>query len=395
MAQTMVTLVATCLFGLESLLGAEIDALGYERLSTIDGRVTFRGSLEAIARCNIWLRYAERLYLLLGTFTAESFTQLYDGCRALPWEDWIGPEDAFPVSGHALKSRLFSLPDCQKIVKKAVVDRLGAHYGIQWFPEEHAKYQIVFFILRDQADLMIDLSGTPLHKRGWRQHAGEAPLRETLAAAIARLARPRAEVLFWDPFCGSGTIAIEAALLMTNTAPGLGRSFAAESFDALPHTLFPRAREEARAARCSSDFTVYASDIDPDMVALAGANAARAGVAGQLHCFCQDALTIQTQGRRGTVVCNPPYGERMLDSVQAQILYRKMGAHFRTLDRWQIYILTADAEFERIYGRKADKRRRLYNGMLRCTLYQYFKNDPYGSKANPNSRERNSQHEKM
>lgn len=182
---------------------------------------------------------------------------------------------------------------------------------------------------------------------------------------------------------------------MTNTAPGLGRSFAAESFDALPHTLFPRAREEARAARCSSDFTVYASDIDPDMVALAGANAARAGVAGQLHCFCQDALTIQTQGRRGTVVCNPPYGERMLDSVQAQILYRKMGAHFRTLDRWQIYILTADAEFERIYGRKADKRRRLYNGMLRCTLYQYFKNEPDGSKANPNSRERNSQHEKM
>ena len=374
MAKAQITLVASCLFGLEHLLGGEIDALGYERIKTIDGRVYFKGPLEAIAECCLWLRYAERLYLLLGSFRAESFSQLYDGTRALPLSEWIGPEDAFPVKGHAIKSRLFSIPDCQKIVKKAAVDALGAEYGITHFEETGAKFQIEFFILRDEADIMIDLCGTPLHKRGYRAIAGEAPLRETLAAAVAATARPREDVLFWDPFCGSGTIAIEAAMQMNHIAPGLGRTFAAEAFDSLPRELFDRARRDAREQRRSSEFEAYASDIDPKMVELAKKNAQTAGVADCIRIFCRDALSIEMGGRRGTVVCNPPYGERMMSPEQVRVLYRRMGEHFATLDRWQIYILTAAEDFEMLYGRRADKRRRLYNGMLRCELFQYFKN---------------------
>lgn len=384
MAQTQITLVASCLFGLEHLLGEEIDALGYRRLKTIDGRVYFEGPMEAIARCCLWLRYAERLYLLLGSFHAESFTELYDGTRALALSEWIGPEDAFPVKGHTVKSRLFSVPDCQKIVKKAAVDALGAEYGIVRFEETGAKFQIEFFILRNEADIMIDLCGTPLHKRGYRALAGEAPLRETLAAAVAATARPREDVLFWDPFCGSGTIAIEAAMLMNHIAPGLLRGFAAEQFDSVPQGLFRLAREQAHQERRYSGFSVYASDIDPQMTALAKKNAVQAGVAESIKIFCKDALTIETGGRRGTIVCNPPYGERMMSPEQVRVLYRRMGEHFSGLDRWQIYILTAAEDFEMLYGRRADKRRRLYNGMLRCELYQYFKNQ--GGKTVPADR---------
>ena len=224
-------LVATCLFGLEKLLGSEIDALGLRRLDTMDGRVTFEGDLADIARANVNLRCAERIYILLGSFPATSFTQLFDGVRALPFEDWIGKYDQFPVKGHAIKSKLFSVPDCQSIVKKAVVERLSSHYGVKWFSENsEVKYQIEFFIFKDVAHLMIDTSGTPLHKRGYRPEAGPAPIRETLAAAIALTARANESTLFWDPFCGSGTIPIEAAMIATNRAPGLNRPFVGESF---------------------------------------------------------------------------------------------------------------------------------------------------------------------
>ena len=213
-------LVATCLFGLEKLLGNEIDALGLRRLDTIDGRVTFEGDFADVARANINLRLAERIYILLGSFPATSFTELFDGTKALPWEDFIGKYDAFPVKGHAIKSKLFSVPDCQSIVKKAVVERMASHYGTKWFSENsEVKYQIEFFIFKDVASLMIDTSGMPLHKRGYRPEAGAAPIRETLAAAIAMTARPREDTLFWDPFCGSGTIAIEAEMIATNRAP--------------------------------------------------------------------------------------------------------------------------------------------------------------------------------
>ncbi len=370
-----IKLTATCLFGLEHLLGEEISALGYDRAETIDGRVTYYGDEEAIALSNIFLRYAERVFINLGSFRAESFDELFEGVRALPWELWISRDDAFPVKGHAVKSKLFSIPDCQRIVKRAVVERLSGKYGIKWFPESGVKYQIEFFILRDEATLMIDTSGEPLHKRGYRPESNAAPIRETLAAAIAALSRPREEVLFWDPMCGSGTIAIEAAMLMRRIAPGVSRHFAAEAFPALPRGLWLSAREEARDGERSSDFLVYASDIDSDCVALTARNAERARVSGTVRAFSADAREIRAEGRRGTVVTNPPYGERLLDRERADALARELGAHFRSLAPWQVYIISSARNFETLYGKRADKVRKLYNGMIPCYLYQYFKNN--------------------
>ncbi len=244
-----IELVATCLFGLEKFVGEEIDALGYERVETIDGRVTFRGPLSAIARSNLWLRFAERVFIKMGSFPARNFEELFQGVKALPWERWIGPDDAFPVKGHSVRSELKSIPDCQSIVKKAVVDRLSAEYGESWFSEEGTRMQIEFFILNDTATLLIDTSGAPLYQRGYRKNAGEAPIRETLAAALCRIARPREDVLFWDPFCGSGTIPIEAALMMQNIAPGSFRHFLGEEFLDLPESIWKEAREEAKDLR--------------------------------------------------------------------------------------------------------------------------------------------------
>ena len=223
-------LVATCLFGLERLLGEEIDSLGYQRVETIDGRVTFIGDERAVYRANLHLRFAERVFIKLGSFKAESFEELFEGTKALEWENFIGADDAFPVKGHSIKSTLFSVPDCQSIVKKAIVQRLSSNYGISWFKEEGVKYQVEFFILKNIATLMIDTSGVALHKRGYRIEAGAAPLRETLAAAVAATSRPREDVLLWDPFCGSGTIIIEAALMMTNCAPRNCASFRLRGF---------------------------------------------------------------------------------------------------------------------------------------------------------------------
>lgn len=367
-------LVATCLFGLEKLLGEEIDALGGRRLETMDGRVTFEGEETLVAAANLRLRCAERVYIRIGSFEATDFDALFEGVKALPWEEWIGKNDAFPVKGHAIRSRLFSVPDCQSIVKKAVAERLSSAYGNQWFCEEETKYQIEFFLFKDIATLMIDTSGVALHKRGYRPIAGEAPLRETLAAAMAMLSRPREDVLFWDPFCGSGTIAIEAALLQTNQAPGLERNFAGEAFARLPQQMWREERIRALAdIRHDSRFEVWASDIDAAVLKTAAENAERAGVSDRIRFFAQDATKIQKPDRRGTVVCNPPYGERLMTPKQAEALYRAMGQAFAALDPWQIYILTSSETFQTLYGRRADKVRKLYNGMIPCWFYQYFK----------------------
>ncbi len=368
-------LVATCLFGLEKLLGEEIDALGLSRIDTMDGRVTFEGELSDIPRANIALRCAEHVFIKLASFPATSFTELFDGVKAIAWEDWIGKLDAFPVKGHAIKSKLYSVPDCQSIVKKAVVERLSSHYGVKWFAETETKYQIEFFIFKDIAAIMIDTSGIPLHKRGYRPAAGPAPLRETLAAALALTSRPRGDILFWDPMCGSGTIAIEAAMILANRAPGLGRNFAAESFAQIPASLWKDARENAEAAiRQDSNFEVWASDIDEDILDVVYENALRAGVEEHLNIFSADVRKIQKpEGRRGTVVCNPPYGERLMTPTEAEQLYRDMGRAFASLAPWQIYIITSHPQFERFYGARADKIRKLYNGMIPCNLYQYFK----------------------
>ena len=369
-----IELVATCLFGLERLLGEEIDALGYTRVSTIDGRVTFVGDEAAVARANVFLRYAERVFIKLGSFRAESFEELFEGTRALPFADFIGREDAFPVKGHAIKSKLHSIPDCQSIIKKAAVRAMSERYGLLRFPETGIKYQIEFFIFNDEATVMIDTSGTPLHKRGYRRESNGAPIRETLAAAIAATSRPRENVLFWDPMCGSGTIAIEAARLMKNIAPGKSRPFSAEAYPIIPAPLWKAAREEAIAGERDTDFEVYASDIDPSAVALAEKNVRLAEVSDVVKVFSADARKISSEGRRGTIVTNPPYGERLGTRAEAEALYREIGVHFRSLSPWQVYVITSHPSFERFFGKRADKVRKLYNGMIPCYLYQYFKN---------------------
>lgn len=367
-------LVATCLFGLEHLLGEEIEALGYERISTIDGRITFAGDEEAVALSNVFLRYAERIFIKVGSFRAESFEELFEGTRALPWSQFIGRDDIFPVKGHSIKSKLHSIPDCQAIIKKAVVRSLSDVYGISIFPEEKVKYQIEFFILNDEATLMIDTTGSPLHKRGYRRESLGAPIRETLAAAIAATSRPRENVLFWDPMCGSGTIAIEAAMLMKNIAPGRSRAFIAEEFPFIDKKIWKSAREEAFDVEKSTDFEAFASDIDPEAVALAEKNARLAGVSDTVRVFRQDARKISADGRRGTIVTNPPYGERLGTRAEVEQLYREIGVHFRSLSPWQVYVITSHPSFEKFYGKRADKVRKLYNGMLPCYLYQFFKN---------------------
>ncbi len=368
--------VATCLFGLEHTLGEEIDALGYKRLETLDGRIIFEGDINAVPRTNIWLRTAERVFILLGRFRATTFSELFDGTYDIPWEEWVGKDDAFPVKGHAIKSTLFSIPDCQSIVKKAAVRRLSDKYGISWFQETGAKYQIEFFILKDEAFVMIDTSGVALHKRGYRPQTLVSPLRETLAAAMAKMARPREDVLFWDPFCGSATIPIEASLIMTNTAPGLYRGFAGQGFAALPAEMWKEAKEEAYdLINYDTKFEAYASDISPEALKNARSAISKSGMKERVKLFERNALEISTEGRRGTIVCNPPYGERLGTLEEAEKLYRDMGKHFKTLDSWQIYVITSHERFEKLYGRRADKVRKLYNGMIPCYYYQFFRKD--------------------
>ncbi len=373
-----ITMVATCLFGLEKLLDDEIDALGLKRIETIDGRVTFLGTEADVARANVWLRTAERVYVQIGRFPVTTFAGLFDGTYALPWEEWIGRDDEFPVTGHSVKSTLFSVPDCQKIIKKAIVNRLGDRYHLSWFPETGVKYRVEFFLFKDEVTLMLDTSGDPLHKRGYRPAAGAAPLRETLASGLVQIAHLRPDVLLWDPFCGSGTIAIEGAMLQANIAPGMHRSFAGEAFANLPAALWKQAKEDAEAAvKKDADYRVYASDIDAKMLPVVCANAVRAGVADHLRIFCADARKIEKENCRGTIICNPPYGERMMDKTEVEALYRDVGRRFSGFAPWQIYVLTSCDYFEKLYGvggrKRADKVRKLYNGMIPCNLYEYFR----------------------
>lgn len=366
------TLVATCMFGLEKQVGEEIDALGLHRLETMDGRVTFEGEEADVARANLSLRCAERVFIRLGYFPAHSFTELFDGTNALPWEEWIGREDAFPVKGHSIRSALTSIPDCQSIVKKAVVERLKRRYRVDWFRETGVKYQIEFFLFKDMAALMLDTSGTALHKRGYRPAAGAAPLRETLAAAIALTARPREDTLLWDPFCGSGTIAIEAALIAKNRAPGLDRVFAAQKWSCVESGLWLDAAGEAMDKEFSGSYDIWGGDIDPKAVRIAKENAVKAGVEDIVRFEAADMRHLRCQGEYGQIVTNPPYGERLLEKQEAEALYRAFGQVYRQVPpKWRVLVITSHPEFEKFFGRRADKKRKLYNGMIKCDLYQF------------------------
>ncbi len=368
--------VATCLFGLEGLLGEEIDKLGYKRLETIDGRVTFEAPIDAIAVCNIRLRTAERVLIKVGSFKTYSFDSLFEGVKALPWSDFIGKNDAFPVKGHSIRSKLYSIPDCQKIIKKAIVTSLSAKYKMNIFPETGIKYQIEFFILNDVATLMIDTTGVGLHKRGYRALSGAAPMRETLAAAMVKLSRMRDNVIICDPLCGSGTIAIEAAQIACNISPGINRSFVSEDFSIIDNNVFKLEREKARGEITKPLTQIFGSDIDPQMVELARDNAKKAGVSNSVKFELLDARNFVSPipDARGTIISNPPYGERLGELSEARELYKSLGKCFQNnIPSWQMYIITSDELFERYFGRRSDKKRVLYNGMIKCNLYQFFK----------------------
>ena len=364
-------LCVPCLFGLEGLVGNELRHMDLRDVAPENGRVYFTGDTEDIARVNVRSRFGERVLIVLGRFPARSFDELFEGVRALPWEDYIPRNGAFPVKGWALESALHSVPDCQKIVKKAVVERLKATWHLERFPENAETYQIQFGIYKDSAALYLDTSGVGLYKRGYRPAQVAAPLRETLAAAMVDIARYRGKGSFCDPFCGSGTIAIEAALAAKNRAPGLNRAFAAEQWGCLNSRIWREAREEARDREFHGSYEILASDIDGHAVEMAEANARRAGVDDVIRFSVADARRFSLSAERGTLCANPPYGERMLEKKEAGELYRDFGAALRKTSGWRCHIISSHPNFEQCFGRSADKRRRLYNGMIPCTLYTY------------------------
>ena len=364
---------APCLFGVEGILGDELRRLGADDVRPENGRVLFRGDLHILARANISSRYAERIQIVMGRFRARSFEELFQGVRALPWERFIGRQDAFPVKGWSLDSQLHSVPDCQSITKKAVVEHLRAAYGTAFLNESGSKCQIQFTILKDEVTMLLDTSGVGLHKRGYRANAGGAPIKETLAAAIVDVTRARRAKLVCDPCCGSGTLLIEAALAAKGISPGIRRGFSAMHWASIPEDVWNDERTRAREYQREVDFTARGGDIDPAVLALLTENAAKAGVGDCVSGDLRDLKDFRPDGDTGTVLCNPPYGERLLDVQAAEEIYRLMGRVFVPKQGWSYAIISPHEQFETLFGRPADKRRKLYNGMLKCQLYMYYK----------------------
>ena len=363
-----------CLFGLEGLAGDELRRLNIENVRVENGRVLFSGGVDAMAKANICLRTGERVLLILAEFEAKSFEELFQGVYRTNLEDFIPRDGQFPVKGHCLNSQLMSVPDCQAIVKKAASKRLGEKYGMTWLPETGIKYQLQFAIMNDKVTLYLDTTGPGLHKRGYRAVGNEAPLRETLAAAMVQLTRYRGREFLWDPFCGSGTICIEAALIAKNKAPGMYRRFMAEAYPWVPAEVWGRVREEAKSREFNGKYRILGSDNDPKCVSLAMANAKKAGVGNVIEFRDGDATKMDLPTQEGILICNPPYGQRMLEQQSAQRLYQAFGRHVKFADGWKKYIITSEPEFEHYFGRRADKKRKLYNGMIKCDYYMYTEN---------------------
>lgn len=368
-------LIASTAFGIESCAAYELRKAGAENIQTRNGRLDFTGDFETVAKANMWLRCADRVYIKMGEFHAESFEDLFQGVKALPWEEFLGEDACFPVSGKSVKSKLHSVPDCQAITKKAIVERLKMHYKRDWFEETGALYKIDVSILNDEALITIDTSGAGLHKRGYRELSVKAPIKETLACAMLDISRWKPDRALLDPFCGSGTIAIEAAMIGKNIAPGLNRAFDFEKWPCCESGISERVREEARNAVKSDEeagLRIYASDIDYFAVRQAMENARLAGVDGCIHFQKLDYSRAASKYEQGFIVTNPPYGERLEEAESARKIYRGMGEHFKTFKDWSFFIISTDKMFEKCFGRKADKRRKLYNGRLECCYYQYF-----------------------
>ena len=364
---------APCLFGIEGILGDELRRMGAADVRPENGRVLFKGDESMLARANIGSRYAERIQILMGQFPAVTFEQLFQGVKALPWEQFIGRTDAFPVKGWSLNSTLHSVPDCQAIVKKAIVERLKTAYRVDWFEETGSVFQVQITILKDQVSVLLDTTGAGLHKRGYRQNAMEAPIKETLAAAIGDVMRVRRAERVVDPCCGSGTLLIEAGLAAARIAPGIRRRFVSQGWDCLPESVWTAERERAREMELADNKTLLVgSDIDQAALRLCRENAVKAGVGDKLTAACRDLRDFKPEGDNGVVLCNPPYGERLGDKAAAQALIRTMGKVFVPKTGWSYGIISPDEEFEKLFGRPANKRRKLYNGMLKCNLYLYF-----------------------
>ncbi|MGH7200995.1 MAG: THUMP domain-containing class I SAM-dependent RNA methyltransferase, partial [Planctomycetaceae bacterium] len=368
----MIELIATTSFGLEAVVARELRRLGYERQTTEDGRVRFTADEAAICRANLHLRSAERVLLKLGEFEARDFGELFDQTVALPWAEWLPADAAFPVRGRSVKSQLASVPNCQSIVKKAIAESLTRSHRRVWFEETGPEFAVEVSILKDRVTLSIDTSGRGLHKRGYRKLVGPSPLRETLAAALVQLSYWNAGRPLIDPFCGSGTIAIEAALLGRDMAPGLGRSFAAERWPRIADTLWTEVRSEARDSIQDRPLSIIGTDSDADVLRLARHHAREAGVEDAIHFQQQPLAEFTTKRPYGCIICNPPYGERSGDRNSAEAIYREMARVFAPLETWSIYVITSHPEFERLFARRADRRRKLYNGRMECTYYQFY-----------------------
>lgn len=365
-------ITATCAFGIEAVVVDELGKLGFDKTSVENGRVNFRGDYTSIIKSNLWLRCADRIYIKLAEFRAADWDELFDGTKAVRWEDIIPADGFMHVVGRSVKSKLHSVPDCQSIVKKAVVEGMKRKYRQERFAEDGPVYKIEISILNDIATLSLDTSGNGLNRRGYRSQQGEAPLKETLAAALVYLSRWRPDRMLADPFCGSGTIPIEAAMIAANMAPGLKREFAAESWPDIPAGLWTSCREEARDLVINVKPEIYAADIDRHVYRYAVKNAENAGVSDMVLFQKKPLAEFSTKRDYGCIICNPPYGERLSEQREVENLYREMGKIFTNLDTWSYFILTAMEDFEKFFGKKATKNRKLYNGKIKTHLYQYF-----------------------
>ena len=367
-------LFAPCHFGLESVLKREITDLGYEITEVVDGRVSFKGDAAAIARCNVFLRTTERVMLKVGGFKAITFDELFEKTKALPWENFIPNDGKFWVKkASSIKSKLFSPSDIQSIVKKAIVDRLSGKYNILRFPEDGSEYPIRITILKDEVTVGLDTSGDSLHKRGYRKLTVKAPITETLAAALISLTPWKKDRILIDPFCGSGTIPIEAAMIGLNIAPGMSRDFQAMSWDnILSKSLFTNAKKEAMdLVDRNSKLSIQGYDLDPSALDAARGNLALAGLEGSIHFQQRDMRDISSAKKYGFIITNPPYGERLAEKAAMPQLYKEMGEAFARLDEWSYYIITGFEDAPKYFGRKPDKNRKIYNGMMKTYFYSY------------------------
>lgn len=369
-----ITLIATCAFGLEAVVKREIIKLGFDDIKVSDGKVEFLANVNDIAKVNLWIRCAERILLKLDEFKVLSFEDLYQGIKKIKWEDLISVNDKFPVNANSVKSKLFSLSDIQKITKRAVVDRLKNVYGVEWFDEtSNALYYIEVSILKDIATVTVDTSGEALHKRGYRKRAGDAPLKETLASAMISLSFWEPNRVFYDPFCGSGTLCIEAYMMGRNIAPGIMRNFAFENWNLLDKDALKNEKNKARALiDYDRDLKILGSDIDRQSILIARDNADILGVDDEISFFIKDMRDVDLYNEYGVVVTNPPYGERMGKIAEVEQLYRDFGKKFKELDTWSVYLITSIESFENLYGRKADRKRKLFNGRIKVDFYQFY-----------------------